>query len=128
MSYIQLAVNIAGPGMSKPGYYAGDVLNVPGDIPTVQANALIAAGQATTVNGPPASPWTAMLANLQTIAAPLVDNTGGAASPTFAAIAAGGAYSQTDMTAVKNALSQIAATLNSITAILLAAKIGPKGG
>ena len=46
------------------------------------------------------------------IAAALTDSTGGAASTTFAAIAAGGAYAQADIVAIKNALSQIVLSLN----------------
>jgi hypothetical protein len=43
----------------------------------------------------------------------ITDSTGGTASTTFAAIAAGGAYAQADIVAIKNALSQIALTLNA---------------
>jgi hypothetical protein len=48
----------------------------------------------------------------------IVDNTGGTASTTFAAIAAGPAYAQADMVAVKNALAQIALELNGIGSVL----------
>jgi hypothetical protein len=43
----------------------------------------------------------------------ITDSTGGTPSATFAAIAAGGAYAQADMVAVKNALSEIALILNA---------------
>jgi hypothetical protein len=43
----------------------------------------------------------------------IVDNTGGAASTTFAAITAGASYAQADMVAVKNALAEIAKILNA---------------
>lgn len=43
--------------------------------------------------------------------ASLTDSTGGTASTTLAAITAGAAYAQADMTAVKNALASIAAQL-----------------
>jgi len=42
----------------------------------------------------------------------ITDSTGGTASTTFAAITAGATYAQADMVAVKNALSQIALSLN----------------
>lgn len=48
----------------------------------------------------------------------ITDSTGGVASTTFAAITAGGSYAQADMTATKNALAQIAVTLNAIRAAL----------
>lgn len=44
------------------------------------------------------------------------DSTGGTASTTFAAIAAGAAYAQADMVAVKNALAQIAKDYNALAA------------
>ena len=44
----------------------------------------------------------------------ITDSTGGTASTTFAAITAGASYSQADMTAVKNALSQVAVNLNAM--------------
>ena len=43
----------------------------------------------------------------------ITDITGGTASTTFAAITAGATYSQADMVAVKNALAQIAVSLNT---------------
>lgn len=43
----------------------------------------------------------------------ITDSTGGTKSKTFAAITAGASYAQADMVAVKNALAQIAATLNA---------------
>ena len=46
--------------------------------------------------------------------AAITDNTGGAASTTFAAIAAGASYTQADMVAVKNALAQIVVSLNAL--------------
>jgi hypothetical protein len=45
----------------------------------------------------------------------ITDSTGGTPATTFAAIAAGASYAQGDMTAVKNAISQIAASLNNLT-------------
>jgi fibronectin-binding autotransporter adhesin len=51
--------------------------------------------------------------------AAFTDNTGGAASPTFAAIAAGAAYAQADMVSVKNALAQIALAWNEVRTTLL---------
>ncbi|OWK34962.1 hypothetical protein [Fimbriiglobus ruber] len=48
----------------------------------------------------------------------LTDNTGGTASTTLAAIAAGSSYAQADMVAVKNALASVTAQLNAtITAL-----------
>lgn len=44
----------------------------------------------------------------------ITDSTGGTKSLTFAAITAGAGYAQADMVAVKNAISQIAATLNAM--------------
>lgn len=49
----------------------------------------------------------------------ITDSTGGAASLTFAAIAAGGAYAQADLVAIKNALAQIALSLNEWRTVLL---------
>lgn len=52
--------------------------------------------------------------NLKTVAsAVILDSTGGTPATTFAAIAAGGAYAQADLVAIKNALSQIALNLNA---------------
>jgi hypothetical protein len=51
--------------------------------------------------------------------AAITDSTGGTASLTLAAIAAGAAYTQADMVAVKNALASIAATHNAIRAALV---------
>jgi hypothetical protein len=48
----------------------------------------------------------------------IVDNTGGVATTTFAAIAAGAGYTQADMVAVKNALASIAAQYNAVLTIL----------
>ena len=42
----------------------------------------------------------------------VTDSSGGAASLTFAAITAGGAYAQADLVALKNAVASIAAQLN----------------
>lgn len=44
----------------------------------------------------------------------LTDSTGGVASQTLAAIAAGASYTQADMTAVKNAIASLSAQLNAI--------------
>ena len=48
-------------------------------------------------------------------ASQLTDNTGGTASTTVAAITAGAAYAQADMTAVKNGLASIIKQLNLLT-------------
>lgn len=48
----------------------------------------------------------------------ITDSTGGTGSTTFAAIAAGVAYTQADAVAIKNALSEIATTLNGIGVVL----------
>ena len=53
----------------------------------------------------------------------ITDSTGGTPATTFAAITAGGAYAQADMTAVKNALAQVATSLNAIRAALAGAGI-----
>lgn len=45
---------------------------------------------------------------------PVTDSTGGTPNDTFAAIAAGGAYAQSDLTAIKNALATVAQKLNQI--------------
>jgi hypothetical protein len=50
----------------------------------------------------------------------LVDSTGGTPAVTFAAIAAGAAYAQADMVAVKNALAQVVLSVNAIRAALAA--------
>lgn len=42
------------------------------------------------------------------------DNSGGTASNTLAAVAAGAAYSQADIVALKNAVASLAAKLNAI--------------
>lgn len=42
----------------------------------------------------------------------ITDSTGGTGSTTFAAITAGGSYAQADLTAIKNAVSEIATILN----------------
>lgn len=55
----------------------------------------------------------------------ITDNTGGSASSTLAAITAGGAYAQADLTAIKNGLASIAAKQNSIIAALQGAGILP---
>jgi len=47
-------------------------------------------------------------------AAAITNNTGGTVSTTFAAITAGAAYAQADMTAVKNALASIADQFNKL--------------
>jgi len=44
----------------------------------------------------------------------ITDNSGGAASDTIAAITAGAAYDQADMTAIKNAIATLAARINAI--------------
>lgn len=44
----------------------------------------------------------------------LTDSTGGTASTTFAAIAAGASYAQGDIVAIKNALAQIALQFNNL--------------
>lgn len=44
----------------------------------------------------------------------ITDSTGGTPGTTFAAITAGGAYAQADLVAIKNALAQIAVTLNAL--------------
>lgn len=51
--------------------------------------------------------------------AAITDSTGGTAATTFAAIAAGAAYAQADMVAVKNALAQIALSLNETRLVLV---------
>jgi hypothetical protein len=51
--------------------------------------------------------------------AALTDNTGGIASTTFTAIAAGASYAQSDMVAVKNALSQVVLSVNEIRTSLV---------
>lgn len=51
--------------------------------------------------------------------AAITDSTGGTASTTFAAIAAGATYAQGDMVAAKNALAQIALTLNEFRTSLV---------
>lgn len=48
----------------------------------------------------------------------ITDTTGGTASTTFAPIVAGTGYLQSDMIAVKNALAQIALSLNALTSAL----------
>jgi hypothetical protein len=48
----------------------------------------------------------------------LTDNSGGTASSTIAAIAAGAGYTQADMVAVKNALATLAAKQNLILSAL----------
>jgi hypothetical protein len=53
----------------------------------------------------------------------ITDNTGGAASATFAAITAGSSYAQADITAIKNALSEVALMLNAIRTALINAGI-----
>jgi len=53
----------------------------------------------------------------------ITDNTGGAASTTFAAITAGSSYAQADITAIKNALAEIAAQLNAHRTALINAGI-----
>jgi hypothetical protein len=50
----------------------------------------------------------------------ITDSTGGTASATFAAIAAGASYAQADIVAIKNALAQIAVSLNENRASLVA--------
>lgn len=57
----------------------------------------------------------------------IVDNSGGAASGTIAAITAGAAYSQADMQAVQNALASLAKKYNDLLTALkrVAAKSGP---
>lgn len=45
--------------------------------------------------------------------ATITDSTGGTPSATFAAIAAGGSYAQADLTAIKNALSEVAVLFNA---------------
>jgi len=47
--------------------------------------------------------------------AQLTDSSGGTASDTLAAITAGASYSQTDLTAIKNAIASLAAKINSLT-------------
>lgn len=47
----------------------------------------------------------------------LTDSTGGTASNTLAAIAAGASYAQSDITAIKNALASLAAKVNSLIAL-----------
>lgn len=44
---------------------------------------------------------------------PVTDSTGGTGSLTFAAITAGSSYAQADLTAIKNAISEIATLLNT---------------
>lgn len=51
----------------------------------------------------------------------LTDSTGGTASSTLAAIAAGTAYAQADLVAVKNAIASLAANQNAILSALKAA-------
>ncbi|MDE2144972.1 MAG: hypothetical protein KGJ01_03345 [Patescibacteria group bacterium] len=51
--------------------------------------------------------------------AAITDSTGGTASTTFAAITAGATYAQGDMVAAKNALAQIALSLNEIRTSLV---------
>jgi hypothetical protein len=46
----------------------------------------------------------------------LVDNSGGTPSGTLAAITAGASYAQADMVAVKNAIADLAASVNAIVA------------
>jgi hypothetical protein len=53
----------------------------------------------------------------------LVDGSGGAVSNAIAAIAAGAAYAQADLVAVKNAIASIAADLNLLLAIVGGAAI-----
>lgn len=53
--------------------------------------------------------------------AQLTDNTGGAPSAALAAIAAGAAYTQADMQAVRDALASLAANVNALSAALSAA-------
>lgn len=51
-----------------------------------------------------------LLANLTN----LTDNTGGTASGTLAAIAAGASYAQSDIVAIKNAIASLAKLVNAI--------------
>lgn len=56
-----------------------------------------------------------------TAQASLTDSTGGTPSTTFAAIAAGAAYAQADIVAIKNALAQIALQFNNLKTAMEAA-------
>ena len=53
----------------------------------------------------------------------LTDSTGGTATNTLAAITAGAAYAQADMTAVKNALASLAAKLTAVQEALKTAGV-----
>lgn len=55
-------------------------------------------------------------ANVTQTQATLTDSTGGTASTTLAAITAGAAYAQADMTAVKNAIATLKAELTKVKA------------
>ncbi len=57
----------------------------------------------------------------------LVDSTGGTKALTFAAITAGGVYAQADIVAIKNALSQLVATINEMRKAQMNNRIS-KGG
>jgi hypothetical protein len=50
--------------------------------------------------------------------AALTDSTGGTASTTLAAITAGAAYAQADLTAIKNAIASLARAVNAINSTL----------
>jgi len=50
----------------------------------------------------------------------ITDSTGGTKNDTFAAITAGVAYAQADLTAIKNALATIAAKYNNLRTTLVA--------
>jgi hypothetical protein len=49
----------------------------------------------------------------------LTDDTGGTPATTLAAIAAGSGYSQADAVAIKNAISQLAASVNAIISAMI---------
>lgn len=57
----------------------------------------------------------------------ITDNSGGTASDTIAAVAAGAAYAQTDIVALKNAVASLAKKYNDLLTALkrVAAKSGP---
>lgn len=59
----------------------------------------------------------------QTAPAALTDSSGGAASGTLAAVAAGASYAQADIVALKNAVASLNAQVNSLIASLKTAGV-----